>query len=242
MKLFKVLRMGLLSFVLGCFSSSGPYHKKDGSWFWKNDRMSVNASESLTFLSEDFATADGNAYYRGDRIANSDAATFQVLNEWLTKDKAHVFYSDTYRKDTESWLIKRGRSVVIDGKCADNDDGQKYVRDNSIPPVLGGDFVSPCRQLPWSDGDGVPEFLSRRQWFRRPDRRRHDKSLLGKNSSACKALALRTGDTAVTSATLLRGLRVHEPLVQHAIEHERGLENEQRSRKPLVLPGNVLEP
>ncbi|MEP6834684.1 MAG: DKNYY domain-containing protein [Gemmatimonas sp.] len=115
MKLLEVARMGLLSFVLGCFSGTGPYNKKDGSWFWKKDRMGVDAKEPLTYLSEDFATATGSAYFRGDRITNSDGATFQVLNEWLTKDKDRVYYSDTYRKDTEAWLIKRGRTAEIAG-------------------------------------------------------------------------------------------------------------------------------
>ena len=110
--------MGLLSFVLSCFSSTGPYHKKDGAWFWKDDRMNVKASESLTRLSDEFATARGVAFYRGDEIVGSDGPTFKALNDSLAKDVRRVYYCDTFRKDTEFWLVKRGRSRVIDGADA----------------------------------------------------------------------------------------------------------------------------
>ena len=114
----KVARMGLLSFILACFSSTGPYHKKDGSWYWKDDRMNIKDSESLTMLTDHFATAAGVAYYRGGVIPGSDAATFRALNDWLAKDAKHVYYCDTYRKDTEYWLVKRGMAVPIDGADA----------------------------------------------------------------------------------------------------------------------------
>ena len=97
-----IARMGLLSFLFGCGSSTGPYHKKDGSWFWKDDQMSVGADKVLTRLSDEFATVNSSAFYRGDVIPGSDATTFVVISEWLAKDKAHVYFCDTYTKTASS--------------------------------------------------------------------------------------------------------------------------------------------
>jgi hypothetical protein len=118
--------------VSGCRSRS-PYHVKDGAWYWKDDRLDVASSARLTALNGSFATASGRAYFRSDPIADSDAATFQALDDTYAKDARHVWHCGTYRDSREYWLVKRTRATVIPGA----DPGtfrvltQRYSRDAS---------------------------------------------------------------------------------------------------------------
>lgn len=124
--------MGLISFAFGC-GGNGPYHKKDGHWYWKDDQMDAKSSERLTRLNDVFATVGDRAYYRGDAIFGSDAATFQALDERYAKDAKQVYFCDTFRKDIEYWLVKRGRTRTIDGADAATFRllEQRYARDTA---------------------------------------------------------------------------------------------------------------
>jgi hypothetical protein len=106
--------LGLLAFLFGCRIDS-PYHVKDGAWYWKDDRIDLPGRTPLKPLNGSFAVADGRGYFRADAIADSDASTFQALDETYAKDARHVWYCDTYRKSQEYWLVKRTRATVIAG-------------------------------------------------------------------------------------------------------------------------------
>jgi hypothetical protein len=106
--------LSLLAWLFGCRADS-PYHVKDGSWYWKDDRIDLPASAALTPLHGSFAVASGRGYFRGDAIAASDGATFQALDDSSANDARHVWYCGTYRKSQEYWLVKRTRASVIAG-------------------------------------------------------------------------------------------------------------------------------
>jgi hypothetical protein len=106
--------LGLLSFLFGCRADS-PYHTKDGAWYWKDDRIDLPSSATLTPLNGSFAVANGRGYFRADPIDDSDGATFQALDGTYAKDARHVWYCDTYRKSQEYWLVKRTRATAMAG-------------------------------------------------------------------------------------------------------------------------------
>jgi hypothetical protein len=124
--------LGFLASLAGCRADS-PYHVKDGSWYWKDDRLDVPASAALKPMNGSFAIANGRGYFRADQIADSDGATFQALDDTYAKDARQVWHCDTYRKSQEYWLVKRTRATVIAG--ADPSTfrllTQRYTRDAS---------------------------------------------------------------------------------------------------------------
>jgi hypothetical protein len=61
-----------------------------------------------------FAKVDGAWTYRGVPIAGADTATFAVLSDHYAKDRAHVWYADTYRDGREYWSIAHPRVFAID--------------------------------------------------------------------------------------------------------------------------------
>ena len=104
----------LLAFLFGCRAGS-PYHVKDGSWYWKDDRIDLPAGTPLKPLNGDFAVAAGRGYFRADPIADSDGATFQALDAAHAKDARHVWYCDTHRSSQEYFLVKRTRATALAG-------------------------------------------------------------------------------------------------------------------------------
>lgn len=86
----RLMCMGLLSFLLGCFApKDSPFQQKGGQW-----------------------------YYRDALISGSDASSFVVLSEHYAKDGRRVYFGDTYRKGQEYYAIKHSRVEVIDGADA----------------------------------------------------------------------------------------------------------------------------
>jgi hypothetical protein len=72
----------------------------------------------LTPLNGAFAVAGGRGYFRGDRIADSDGATFQALDDAHAKDARQVWYCDTFRNSQEYFLVNRTRATAIAGADA----------------------------------------------------------------------------------------------------------------------------
>lgn len=60
-----------------------------------------------------FAKVDGAWQYRGSAIPDADAASFVVLSDHYAKDRAHVWYADTYRDGREYYTIAHPRVVAI---------------------------------------------------------------------------------------------------------------------------------
>jgi DKNYY family len=83
----KILLVSLISFLFGC--------------------KSPNKSEL-------FKTQDGVAYYRNETIPESDAKSFEALDEHYAKDKNHVWYCDTYRSGQDYFSTKRNRIAAIE--------------------------------------------------------------------------------------------------------------------------------
>lgn len=122
------IAVGLLAALFGCRGES-LYHRKDGVWYWKNDKIDVPAGAMFTPLNGAFAVAGGRGYFRGDRIADSDGATFQALDEAHAKDARQVWYSDTFRNSQEYFLVKRRRATAIAGADAGTYQRAAVVRD-----------------------------------------------------------------------------------------------------------------
>jgi DKNYY family len=87
----RLIRMGLFSFLLACFSKpdDSPFQQKGGQW-----------------------------HYRDTPIAGSEASSFVVLSKDYAKDARRVYFGDTYRKGQEYFAIKHSRVEVIDGADA----------------------------------------------------------------------------------------------------------------------------
>ena len=128
--------MGLLSLVasalFGC-SAKGPYHKVDGTWYWKKESMGIPASTALRPVNDNFAIAGSAAYFRSARIASADGETFEALDHQYARDAQHVFFGDDYRKGQEYFAIKHHRVVIIPGAHSPTFRllGHGYARDTS---------------------------------------------------------------------------------------------------------------
>jgi hypothetical protein len=109
--------MGLLSFLFGC-DSKGDYRRKGGEWYYKDHKLRMESGGGLTPLNATFARASDHGFYREQRISQSDGATFEALSEHYAKDRARVFYCDTYRKGQEYWAVRYNRVVEIEGADA----------------------------------------------------------------------------------------------------------------------------
>lgn len=138
----KRLVLGLAGLLLAAcgLGGSGPYHQKDGMWFFENEQMRVPDGETVKALNNRFARTATLAFYRSSIIDGADAATFTALTEHYAKDKNHVWYADTYRKGQEYYAIVHTRVrelsdadpatfVSLDTPHAENDLG--YARDRN---------------------------------------------------------------------------------------------------------------
>jgi hypothetical protein len=107
----------LLSLLFGC-DSGAPYRKKDGAWYFKDERLDAPASARLTPLGDTFAKGAGRVWYRAMSVDGADERTFAALDAHWAKDVRRVYYCDTYRKGQEYYLIKHDRVRVLDGADA----------------------------------------------------------------------------------------------------------------------------
>ena len=62
-----------------------------------------------------FARVDGAWQYRGTAIPDADAASFTALGDHYAKDRARVWYADTYRDGREYYTVAHPRVIVVDG-------------------------------------------------------------------------------------------------------------------------------
>ncbi|WP_332369178.1 DKNYY domain-containing protein [Spirosoma telluris] len=95
MKLLHILLSMLGLGVLVSCKKSG-YDTKDGSVFYKDDRMSEADKGSFEVLNDVFAKDKNQAYYRGISIEGSDGPSFSALDEHYGKDKQRAYYCDNY--------------------------------------------------------------------------------------------------------------------------------------------------
>lgn len=81
----RLLVMGLLSLLLGCGSrDDSPFSKVDGVW-----------------------------HYNKTPVANADAKTFAPVDDHYAKDRARVYWADTYRKGQEYFTVRHDRIVEV---------------------------------------------------------------------------------------------------------------------------------
>jgi hypothetical protein len=108
------LLMGLFSFLIGCVFSN-PYQKKKGDWYYDDMLIHLEPGEKLKPLNNRFARSAQHGFYRGSAIDSSDGASFEAIDSHYAKDKASVFYCDTYRKGQEYYFYKHSRTEKIQG-------------------------------------------------------------------------------------------------------------------------------
>jgi len=104
--------MGILSFLFGC-SDSSSYKKQNGQWYYKDLLLEAEPDGSLKSVDEFFAVDSRHAFYRNAVIPGSHAESFVVLSEHYARDKAHVYYCDTYRKGQEYYAVQHNSISVI---------------------------------------------------------------------------------------------------------------------------------
>lgn len=114
---YPLLVMGLLSWLFGC-GTDNPYTQKNGEWYFKKDKLSLEKGETLTPLTRKFAKSNRTAYFESSMLGDVDVATFEALSDHYAKDKNSVWYCDTYRDGKEYWTIKRYRTPRISGADA----------------------------------------------------------------------------------------------------------------------------
>jgi hypothetical protein len=112
MRSFRVL-FSFLLMLFGCGPRQGPYQKKDGVWYFKDNRVAGNPP-GFEPLSDTFAKSPIAGYYRDSAIPDSDGPSFAALSDHCAKDKRHVFYCDTFRKGQEYYLISHNRTVIME--------------------------------------------------------------------------------------------------------------------------------
>jgi len=112
MKSSRLVLMGLIGFLIGCFT--GPYHKQKGEWYWKDQPMrEVSSGASLKALSGQFATAGTQAFFRAHAISGADGRSFVALGDHYARDANSVYYCDDFRDGKEYFMIKRDRVTRI---------------------------------------------------------------------------------------------------------------------------------
>lgn len=111
----KRLMLGFVSLLLAAcgLGGSGPYHQKDGMWFFENEHMRVPDGETVIPLNNRFAKTATLAFYRSSIIDGADAGTFTAITESYAKDKSHVWYADTYRNGQEYFSIVHDRILEL---------------------------------------------------------------------------------------------------------------------------------
>lgn len=68
--------------------------------------MEATPTAGLQPLKGPFARSPAGGYYRRALIESSDGASFEALDEHHARDKAHVWYCDTYRKGQDYYTVK----------------------------------------------------------------------------------------------------------------------------------------
>ncbi len=99
----------------------GAYEKRDGQWHFDGHLIEVKHPRRFTPLGKAhdatsvFAKDPEVAYFRGTVIEGSDGSTFTPLDAHYARDKARVYFCDTFRKGQEYYLTKYNRVAVLDG-------------------------------------------------------------------------------------------------------------------------------
>lgn len=80
----RLAAVGLLALVLGCDKRESPFNQADGVW-----------------------------HYHKTPVANADAKTFAPVDDHYAKDRARVYYADTYRDGKEYFTVRHDRIVEV---------------------------------------------------------------------------------------------------------------------------------
>ena len=136
-----VVLLGLLSALCGC-SDSG-YQRKGGQWWYSDTRFTPLDPASFKPLDAHFGRDAHSGYYRGSVVAGSHGPSFEVLGEHEARDRAAVYYADTYRKAQEYWAIQHLRIETIAGADAASYRvlGHGYARDARQAYYEGASFA-----------------------------------------------------------------------------------------------------
>ncbi len=105
----------LLPGLQGC---DAPYEKKNGMWQYDGQPITVNQPNAFKPLKGPFARSLEGGYYRGHLIDGSDSPSFEALDDHYARDKARVYFCDTYRKGQDYYTVKYNRIDVLGGADA----------------------------------------------------------------------------------------------------------------------------
>jgi hypothetical protein len=112
MKLNQIVSISLISVFFGC-ADPAPYHREKGMWFFHELALDTRPVGVLEPLNNSFAKDSRQAFYRNTAIEGSDGTSFVVLNEHYARDKARVYYCDTYRRAGAYLMVRYGSIRVI---------------------------------------------------------------------------------------------------------------------------------
>ena len=137
------LMLSALLALIGC-SPTGAYSQKDGKWHFEREAMAVPRGETLKPLNNRFAKTATVAFFRATIIEGAHAPSFVALTEHYAKDRARVWYGDTYRKGQEYYTIAHTRIEVIEGADAPTFTyiDQGYARDKARMYYEGTPFTA----------------------------------------------------------------------------------------------------
>ena len=105
------LMFGVVCGLAGCDASG--YRRSWGRW--THDGVKIAPIDAGTFrpLDDVFARDAIHGYYRGKAIPDSDGASFEALSAHEARDRAAVYWCDTYREGQEYWSIRHLRTDRI---------------------------------------------------------------------------------------------------------------------------------
>lgn len=118
MKRMALMFSALLTLLAGC-SPTGAYSQKDGKWLFETrEVLAVPPGETLKPLNNRFAKSATAAFFRSTRIDGAHAPSFEAFSGHYAKDRARVYYGETYRKGQEYYAIVHTRIAPIPGADA----------------------------------------------------------------------------------------------------------------------------
>jgi hypothetical protein len=112
------LAASILVLALALAACGDPYHRKDGSWWFRSERMDVPRGETLATLNSQFARSRTLAFFQSSRIVGADAASFQALGDHYAKDRRAVWFCATHRDSRDYFTTKRIEIAEVEGAHA----------------------------------------------------------------------------------------------------------------------------
>ena len=110
--------LAIAGLALALAACGDPYHRKDGAWWFRSERMDVPRGESLTALNGQFARSRTLAFYQSNRIIGADVPSFQALGDHYAKDRRAVWFCATHRDSQDYFTTKRVEIAEVEGAHA----------------------------------------------------------------------------------------------------------------------------